>query len=70
MSVPDRLEAPFEVLMATCIVDGSTSISDGAKKRLGRLGRYLQVIGKDIRELHAIHRRIVVDSAFKSSFVR
>ena len=64
------METLFEVVMATCIVDGSTSISFGAKKLLGRLGRCLQVIGKESRSLHAIHGRMLVESVFKSSFVR
>ena len=68
VSIPDGVEALFEVVMslATYFVDGSTEIGSGAKERSGRLGRYLQMIGKEIREFHAIHRRIVVDPGVKS----
>ena len=63
MSIPDELEALFEVVMfvATYIVDKTTPVGTGARERSGTLGNYLQLVVKETRKFHAMHWTIARD---------
>ena len=73
VSMPDRVEALFEVVMflVTYTVDKITLVGRGARERSGDCwGRYLHLVAKEAREFHAMQRNKARGQCFQSSFVR